>query len=109
MNAKRRGDGLRLAALVCAGVLTAGTAAPAVKNMAVVAAAGSKTQGVPLAGLAKLCKGTQKTWAGGGNFTLGMRGPESPDLRVAVQELFCVPAREVRSADAQLDESRALG
>ena len=108
MNAKRTGNGLRLAALVCAGVLLAVTAAPAVKNMAVVAAAGSKTQDVPLAELAKLCKGAQKTWADGRNFTLVIRDPESPDLRVTVQKLFGVPASEVKSAIAKLNETRAV-
>jgi hypothetical protein len=108
MNAKRRDNWLRLAALVCAGVLWTGTAAPAIKNMAVVAAAGSKMQDVPLAELAKLCKGTQKTWADGRNFTLVMRDPESPDLRVAVQKLFGVPASEVKSAIAKLNETRAV-
>ncbi len=75
MNAKRRGNGLRMAALVCAGVLSAGTAAPAIKNMAIVAA---------------------------------MRDPESPDLRVAVQKLFGVPAGEVKSAIAKLNETRVV-
>jgi hypothetical protein len=45
-----------------------------VKNMAVVASAGSKLQDVPLAELAKLCKGTQKMWADGRNFTRALKG-----------------------------------
>src|SRR5258708_37793527 len=102
MNAKRRGNGLRMAALVCAGVLSAGTAAPAIKNMAIVAAAGSKTQDLPLGELAKLCKGTQKTWADGGNFGLGMRDPESPGVRVAGQKLFGGAAGEGKKSVAKL-------
>lgn len=105
MNARRWGKGRRLMALACAGVLLAGTAAPAIKNMAVVAPAGSKLQDVALA---KLCKGTQKTWADGRNFALVMRDPESPDLRVAVQKLFGVPAGEVKSAIAKLNETRVV-
>jgi ABC-type phosphate transport system substrate-binding protein len=97
-----------MAALLCVGILLAGSAAPAIKNMAVVASAGSKVQDVPLAELAKLCKGTQKTWADGRNFTLVMRDPESPDLRVAVQKLFGVPPGEVKSAIAKLNETRAV-
>jgi len=108
MNAKRRDNWLRLAALVCAGVLWTGTAAPAIKNMAVVAAAGSKMQDVPLAELAKLCKGTQKTWADGRNFTLVIRDPESPELRVAMQKLFQMPPSEVKSAIVKLNETRAV-
>jgi hypothetical protein len=108
MNAKQGGKGNRLTALVCAGVLLAGTVVPASKNMAVVAPVGSKLQDVPLAELAKLCKGAQKTWADGQNFTLVMRDPESPELRVAVQKLFGMPPSEVKSAIAKLNETRAV-
>jgi hypothetical protein len=108
MNAKRRSDGLRMAALLCAGALLAVSAAPAVKNMAVVTSAGSKLQDVPLTELAKLCKGTQKTWADGKGFTLVMKDPESPDMHVAVQKLFGVPTSEVKSAIAKLNETRAV-
>src|SRR5713226_7997201 len=107
-NANGWGPGLRIAAMLCVGALLAGSAAPAIKNMAVVAPAGSKLQDVPLAELAKLCKGAQKTWADGRNFTLVMRDPESPDLRVAVQTLFGIPPSEVKSAIAKLNETRAV-
>ncbi|HEY4818676.1 MAG TPA: hypothetical protein VIH67_14700 [Candidatus Acidoferrum sp.] len=108
MNANRRRNGLRVVAALCAGALLAGSAAPAIKNMALVASAGSKLQDVPLTELAKLCKGTQKMWADGRNFTLVMKDPESPDLHVAVQKLFGVPASEVKSVIAKLNETRAV-
>ena len=108
MKARRSGDGLRMATLLCAGALLSVSAAPAVKNMAVVASAGSKLQDVPLAELAKLCKGTQKTWADGKSFTLVMKDPESADMHVAVQKLFGVPGSEVKSAIAKLNETRAV-
>ena len=97
-----------MAALLCAGAWLAMSAAPAVKNMAVVTSAGSKLQDVPLVELAKLCKGTQKTWADGKSFTLVMKDPESPDMHVAVQKLFGVPTSEVKSAIAKLNETRAV-
>jgi ABC-type phosphate transport system substrate-binding protein len=108
MKAHCRWNALRLAALSCATVLFAGNAAPGTKNMAVVAAAGSKLQDVPLAELAKLCKGTQKTWPDGRSFTLVIRDPESPDLHVAVQKLFGVAASEVKSSIAKINEARAV-
>jgi ABC-type phosphate transport system substrate-binding protein len=108
MNATHWENGLRLMALLCAGALAAVPAVPAIKNIAVVAPAGSKLQGVPLAELAKLCKGAQKTWADGRNFTLVMRDPESPELRVAVQKLFGIPPGEVKSAIAKLNETRVV-
>lgn len=108
MKANRWGNGLRMAALLCAGALMAGSAAPAIKNLAVVAAASSKLQDVALAELAKLCKGTQKTWPDGRSFTLVMRDPESPEMRVAVQKLFGVAPGEVKTAIAKLNETRAV-
>jgi ribosomal protein L23 len=108
MNAKRWRKGFRLTVVLCATASITGTVAPATKNMAVVAPAGSKLQDVPLAELAKLCKGEQKAWADGRNFTLVMRDPESPDLRVAVQKLFGVTPGEVKSAIAKLNEARAV-
>ncbi len=108
MNANRWWNGLRLAAVLCAVALLAGNVLPGIKNIAVVASAGSKLQDVPLAELAKLCKGTHKTWADGRNFTLVMKDPESPDMHVAVQKLFGVPANEVKGAIAKLNETRAV-
>ena len=107
MNAKRWRNEMRMGVLVCAGAVLAGSAVAAVKNMAVVTSAGSKLQDVPLAELAKLCKGTQKTWADGRSFTLIMKDPESPDMHVAVQKLFGVSASEAKSAIAKLNETRA--
>lgn len=107
-NVKRWVNGLRIAAILCVGALLAGSAAPAIKNMAVIASAGSKLQDVPLAELAKLCKGAQKTWADGRNFTLVMKDPDSPDMHVAVQKLFGMPGSEVKSAIAKLNESRTV-
>jgi hypothetical protein len=104
-NANGRGTGLRIAAML---VLLVGSAGAAIKNIAVIASAGSKLQDVPLTELAKLCKGTQKTWADGRNFTLIMKDPESPEMRIAVQRLFGVPAGEVKSAIAKLNETRTV-
>ena len=80
----------------------------AVKNMAVIAAAGSKLQDVSLAELAKLCKGSQKTWSDGRNFTLIMKDPESPDMRIVVQKLFGMAPAELKTALAKLNESRQM-
>jgi hypothetical protein len=73
-----------------------------------VTSASSKLQDVSLAELAKLCKGTQKVWADGRSFTLVMKDPESPDLHVAVQKLFGMPASEVKTAIMKLNETRAV-
>lgn len=108
MNANRTSMGVRLAGLLCLGLSLAGTAAPAIKNMAMVVAAGSKLQDIPLSELAKLCKGTQKTWADGRSFSLVMRDPESPDLRVAEQKLFGMAPGELKDAIAKLNETRSV-
>jgi ABC-type phosphate transport system substrate-binding protein len=107
-NASGLGTGPRIAVMLCMGALLVGSAAGAIKNMAVIASAGSKLQDVPLAELAKLCKGAQKTWADGRNFTLVMKDPESPDMHVAVQKLFGLPGGEVKNAIAKLNEARTV-
>jgi hypothetical protein len=76
--------------------------------MAVVVSAGSKLQDIPLAELAKRCKGTLKNWPDGRSFTLIMRDPESPDMRVAVLKLFGMPPDDVKAAIAKLNESRLV-
>ena len=108
MNGKQWGKGFRLTALVSAGVLLAGSAAPATKNMAVVAPAGSKLQDVPLAELVKMCKGTQKAWSDGRSFTLVMKDPEAPDMHVAVQKLFGMAPSDLKASISKLNESRQV-
>jgi len=61
---------------------------------------------VPLTDLTKFCKGTQKTWPDGKNFTLVMRDPESPEMRYATQKLFGATASEIKATIAKLNESR---
>lgn len=97
--------GLRASAIWCVLLLAAGTFA-GIKNMAVVVSAGSKLNDVSLANLAKLCKGVQKTWPDGKNFTVVMRDPESPDMRVAAQKLFGAAPGELKALIAKLNEPR---
>jgi hypothetical protein len=82
--------------------------ATTVRNWAVVTAAGSKLQDVPLADLSKLCKGTQKAWPDGKSFVLVMKDPESPEMRVAVEKLLGVEPAEAKAAIAKLNETHAL-
>ena len=108
MNVDRWTGKLRVVALMFAAGLLLFPCMAAVKNMAVIAAAGSKLQDVPLAELAKLCKGSQKTWSDGRNFTLIMKDPESPDMRIVVQKLFGMAPAELKTALAKLNESRQM-
>lgn len=105
MNLDGLRKGLRASAIWGVLLLAAGTFA-GIKNMAVVVSAGSKLNDVSLATLAKLCKGVQKTWPDGKNFTLVMKDPESPDMRVAAQKLFGAPPGEVKALIAKLNEPR---
>ena len=105
MNLQAWAKGLRASAMLGALLLTAGTFA-GIKNMAVVVSAGSKLNDVSLADLTKLSKGVQKTWPDGKNFTLVIRDPESPDMRVATQKLFGVSPGDVKALLAKLNEAR---
>ena len=99
---------LPLTAVVCLLLLAALPISGAIKNWAVVAAAGSKLQDVPLADLAKQCKGAQKTWPDGRNFTLVIHKPESREMRSVIQKLFGVDPSEVKPLVAKLNEGRLV-
>jgi len=105
MNVHELLRGLRASAIWGVLLLAAGTFA-GIKNMAVVVSAGSKLNDVSLATLAKLCKGVPKTWPDGKNFTLVMKDPESPDMRVAAQKLFGAAPGELKALIAKLNEPR---
>src|SRR2546421_616983 len=96
---------LRIAALLSIGAMAGGASLAAIKNMAVVISAGSKLSDVPLADLARMCRGTQKTWPDGKNFILVIKNPEAPEMRVAVQKLFGDASGDPKAAIAKLNES----
>jgi hypothetical protein len=100
------GNRLRTVAVLCFLGVFATPAIPSVKNWAAVVSAGSKLQDVPLADLAKLCKGTQKTWPDGKNFTLVIKDPESPEMKVAIQKLFGPAPNDAKAMIAKLNELR---
>src|ERR1700684_402474 len=81
---------------------------PAIRNIAVVMAAGTKMDDVQLSELLKLCKGVQKTWTEGKNFTLVMTDPASPDMRAAVQKLFNMTPVDLKTALPKLNETRTV-
>jgi ribosomal protein L23 len=109
MKVKRRF--LRLAQLCAVLCLTFAFVAPlpsAVQKWALVASANSKLQDIPLTDLVKFCKGTQKAWPDGKNFTIVIHDPESPEMRSAVEKLFGVDAQEVKPLVAKMNESRVV-
>jgi len=81
-------------------------AAPAIKNMAVVASAGSKLTDVPLADLVKMCKGTSKAWPDGKAFVLVLKNPDAPEMRTALVKLF--GTGDAKAAIAKLNETRQV-
>src|ERR1700730_14337958 len=75
-----------------------------VRNWAIITAAGSKLQDVPLADLTKLCKGTAKAWPDGKSFVIVMKDPEAPEMRVAVQKLLGVEPAEAKTTISKLND-----
>ena len=106
MHVNASGNRLRITTLLCIASMLSSSSVAAIKNMAVVVSAGSKLSDIPLADLVKLCKGTQKTWPDGKSFTLVIKNPESPEMRVAVQKLFGDASGDFKAAIAKLSESR---
>jgi ABC-type phosphate transport system substrate-binding protein len=108
MNRKGGWKWLAVASVLSLMCIAENTALAGIKNMAVVVSAGSKIADISLAELAKLCKGTQKTWADGKSFVLVIKDPESPELRVALQKLFGESGSEARAAIAKVNEARPV-
>jgi hypothetical protein len=106
MKQKMCGKWLRMACLLCLASMLGALSSAAVKNMAVIIAAGSKLADVPLTDLVKMCKGTQKAWPDGKTFTLVMKSPEAPEMRVAMQKLFGDVGGDVKAAIAKVNEAR---
>jgi hypothetical protein len=100
------GNSLRNAMAVVLFALTATSAVPAIKNMAVVVSAGSKLSDVPLTDLVKYCKGSAKAWPDGKNFVIVLKNPEAPEMHVALQKLFGGTVSDAKVAIAKLNESR---
>jgi ABC-type phosphate transport system substrate-binding protein len=99
---------LPIVAVLCFTALLSASALPAIKNMAVVVSVSSKLSDISLAELAKLCKGTQKTWPDGKAFTLVIRDPQSPEMRIPDEKLFGVGPAEMKGLIGKLNESRVL-
>lgn len=104
MNAKRAHHG-RPAALVLLCLLAPTPALAAIKNMAVVVSPTSRLDGIGLADLTKLCKGTQRALPDGKNFTLVIKDPDAPDMRVTMEKLFGMTLAEAKAAIARLNNS----
>src|ERR1700681_2588658 len=101
MNRKTKSQRLYFAAALFLASALAFPGLAAMKSLAVVTAAGSKLQDVPLAELVKMCKGTQKVWSDGRSFTLVMKDPASPDMHAAAQKLFGSTPADVKAAVAK--------
>jgi len=99
---------LPILAVLCLTAMLSTAALPAVKNMAVVVSTSSKLSDVAMADLAKLCKGVQKTWPDGKPFTLVIKDPQAPEMRVADEKLFGAEPTEIRAVIGKLNESRPM-
>jgi hypothetical protein len=108
MKVRHRVTRSALCAVVLSGVFAVASVLPAIKTMAVVAAADSKLPDLTMAELVKLTKGTQKTWPDGRSFTLVLKDPAAPEMRVAVQKLFGVASADVSAAIAKINQTRPL-
>ncbi|HYL82946.1 MAG TPA: hypothetical protein VE263_01830 [Candidatus Angelobacter sp.] len=97
---------LSVAVILGFAALLSAAALPAVKNMAVVVSASSKISDVTLPDLAKMCKGAQKAWPDGKAFTLVIRDPQAPEMRIADEKLFGVSPAETKAAIAKINEGR---
>jgi ABC-type phosphate transport system substrate-binding protein len=108
MNLRRMMNCTRLLFTASLCLLLLPHASAALKKWAVITSADSKMQDVSLAEITKLCKGTQKTWPDGKNFTLVMRDPDLPEMRATVETLFGVAPSEMKNVIAKMNQSRTV-
>jgi ABC-type phosphate transport system substrate-binding protein len=108
MKARSQWAALRIATAVSISLLWVSTAIPAIKNMAVIVSSGNKLADVPLADLAKMCKGVQKTWPDGRTFTLVVKEPDSSEMKAVVQKLLGATPSEAKASIAKLNETRQI-
>jgi ABC-type phosphate transport system substrate-binding protein len=99
---------LRIAGAACLLLSLAHPAFPAIKNTAVITAAGNKLADVPLADLVKLCKGATKAWPDGKSFTLVIKDPEAPETKMALEKLFGGSTTDVKTLISKLNETRMV-
>jgi hypothetical protein len=99
--------GRTLATLFAVAMFAASTFG-AVKNMAIVAAAGSKLSDVPMADLVKYCKGTSKSWPDGRSFSIVIKNPDAPEMHGVLLKLFGGTPTEAKAAIAKLNEGRTV-
>lgn len=93
---------LRIAAIFCLLGTLATSAAPSIKNWALVVSVGSSVQEVRLTELTKLCQGTQKAWPDGTSFMLIVSNPASPEMKVPIQKLLGLSGDDAVAALAKL-------
>jgi ABC-type phosphate transport system substrate-binding protein len=98
----------RAVAIACVAGMCAASAFAAFKNMAIVTSAASKVNDVPLADLAKFCKGTTKAWPDGRNFSIVIRSPEAPEMHGVLMKLFGAAGSDAKAAIAKLNETRTV-
>jgi hypothetical protein len=99
---------LRIMGVACLLLWLAIPAVPAIKNTAVVTAAGNKLSDVPLADLVKLCKGSQKAWPDGRSFTLVIKDPDAPETHLALEKLFGAQTIDFKALIGKLNEARVV-
>ena len=99
---------LQLCVVLCLAFVFVAPLPSAVRNWALIASTNNKVQDIPLTDLVKFCRGTQKVWPDGKNFTIVIHDPDSPEMRSAVQRLFGADAAEAKAVVAKLNESRPM-
>lgn len=108
MQARVSANLLRACAILCVATICAASLPAAIKNMAIVTAAGSKLADVPLADLVKYCKGTAKAWPDGKNFVIVIKNPDAPEMHGVLTKLFGAAGGDAKAAIAKLNESRTV-
>ncbi len=76
----------------------------AMRNWALIAAAGSKLQDISLLDLSKYCKGAQRAWPDGRPFVLVVRNPDGPEMQGVMGKIMGATATEPKPSTTKPSE-----
>lgn len=108
MNGQRVGRLMHVLVATCFLCAAVNPAFAGLKKWAVIAPSGSKLDDVSFADIVQLCKGAQKAWPDGKNFTIVIHDPDAPEMRGPIQTLFGVAPSELKILAGKVNQSHVV-
>jgi ABC-type phosphate transport system substrate-binding protein len=91
--------GIKILRLIVCGLvfICLAECASAAKQMAIIVNKGNAAQDLPAAELAKIFKCDTRKWSGGGNITIVVRDPATPEMELLLSRIYKITPEELRN------------